>query len=251
MKNFLLSAALLLSIGCSDYTPAQPATYSTYTPAGEIVSEVCDDTTLKIRIADGLGGLTKEDTENAVECGGTGGLPGGGGDGGDGGNGGTPPNPGSYCDGINPSLIDCDPSVNFDPWVASTGEKPYWLRNGRILSIPFTFYVEQDLNYYQYFQFTSPESTAKGVIFKAWFSATPGGALLDNNPNCEWLTRQARGNHYVSPLASLSSQVCYTDPAYDGGVMYYNFVIFDDLDTGAISSKTYQFDAARYAKAIN
>jgi len=258
MKSLLLSAMLLLGISYSEYTPAQ----NQYTPAGEIVSSTCTGTTLKLRIANGVGGLTKEDTDNSVECGGTGGLPGpgggdtggdnGGGDNGGGDNGGgNPPPPGDYCENINPALIDCDPAVNLDPWVASTGEKPYWIRNGRILSLPFTFYIDQSTDYYQYFQFTSPESQNKGVIFKAWFSLTPGGVLLDNDPKCEWLTRQARGSQYLSPLASLASQVCYTDPAYEGAVMYYNFAIYDNIDTGAISSKTYQFDAARRAKTVN
>jgi len=255
MKQFLASLLVFVVVGCSEYNPAQAQ--SAYTPAGEIVSQTCDGTTLKLRIADGLGGLTKEDTENAVECGGTGGLPGPGGgntDGGTGGDGGgtEPPPPGDYCENINPTLIDCDPSVNLDPWVASTGEKPYWLRNGRILSLPFTFYVYEGVpNYYQYLQFTSPESTAKGVIFKAWVSLTPGGPLLDNQPTCQWLTQQARGYHYTSSAAQLASQICYIDPAYESTVMYYNFVIYDNIDTNTISYKTYQFDAARAAKTLS
>ena len=103
----------------------------------------------------------------------------------------------AYCDGADPLLVDCDPDVNYDPWIVNGGERPYWIRDGKTLSFPFTVESSSEVDY-GYFQITSGErqrNTATEDIFHVWISETPNGPVLsDGDEECErWAARAQLG----------------------------------------------------------
>ena len=57
-----------------------------------------------------------------------------------------------YCSGAEPTLVDCDPEINYDPWIAGTGEVHYWIRNKKTLSFPFSTEVNPEV----YYGFSNP-----------------------------------------------------------------------------------------------
>lgn len=173
------------------------------------------------------------------------------------------PDPSDYCYGVDYSLADCDQSRNFDPWIASTGEKPYWIRNRLTLVIPFTLpprtHEHASRVKYGYFQMTTSErkrDPAKEDVFRVWFSEEPNGVPIGGKGSkCEkWLV-QARKNFYWTQDEALAGQVCFLGRSEK--VIYANFETscYATTYNGECSDnnkqkshKSYQFDVARYAK---
>ena len=168
-----------------------------------------------------------------------------------------------YCYGADYALVDCDASRNYDPWIASTGEKAYWLRNQLTLSIPFTLPArddsesQADLVKYGYFQMTSPmrrRDVSKEDVFRVWFSEEPNGEPVSSLCE-EWMVR-ARGNFLWTQDESLASQACFL--GHESRVLYANFetACYAPRYEGSCSdtnkqksSKAYQFDVARLVRA--
>ena len=162
-----------------------------------------------------------------------------------------------YCDGADPLLVDCDPEVNYDPWLVDGGERHYWIRDGKTLSFPFTVETNPEV-YYGYFQITSGERKRDKYtedIFHLWISETPNGPVLnDGDPDCEHYNERAQTNfkwhqNTGDPLVDGMCDVGTTER-----VLYANFEtrcvalfyegICDD-DNLQKSLATYQFDVAR------
>jgi len=164
----------------------------------------------------------------------------------------------AYCDGADPLLVDCDPDVNYDPWISNGGERHYWIRDGKTLSFPFTvdFAVEVD---YGLFQITSGErqrDPATEDVFHLWISETPNGPVLnEGDQECEHWDDRAQLNFYWHQHSG-------DPPRYDGicfigsdvRVLYANFEtrcyepLYDGLcddDNLQKSIESYQFDVAR------
>jgi len=171
------------------------------------------------------------------------------------------PDSSDYCYGADYSLVDCDQSRNFDPWIASTGERPYWIRNRLTVAIPFTLPSRQDQSAsrakYGYFQITSSErrrDRSSEDIFHVWFSDEPNGAPIGGT-KCEMWMERARGNLYWTQDKTLGNQVCFLGA--EEKVMYANFETAcypprysgDCSETNKQKSyRTFQFDVARYAR---
>jgi hypothetical protein len=169
---------------------------------------------------------------------------------------------GEYCYGADYALVDCDASRNYDPWIASTGEKAYWLRNQLTISIPFTLPSRDDADNvrYGYFQMTTPQprrDPVKSDVFRVWFSSEPNGDPLGGGGSrCEkWLV-QARGNFLWTQDQSLSSQACFL--GHESRVLYANFetACYAPRYEGSCSdtnkqksASSYQFDVARLVRA--
>ena len=167
-----------------------------------------------------------------------------------------------YCYGADYALVDCDASRNYDPWIASTGEKAYWLRNQLTLSIPFTLPSRDDAEdaRYGFFQMTTPQprrDPVKSDVFRVWFSSEPNGEPLGGRGSkCEkWLV-QARGNFLWTQDESLASQACFL--GHESRVLYANFetACYAPRYEGSCSdtnkqksASDYQFDVARLVKA--
>jgi hypothetical protein len=170
-----------------------PSVSANYLPAGTEINEYCDATTLVVELADGLGGITYDRTDDAPECGGS-----SGGDGGDGG-GGIPPVAG-YCDNT-PANVNCDPAVNFDPWNGQGGEVNYWIRDNKVNSMPFTTVNSSQIRAH-YLQLTSGERKRDSYVepvFRIWVSRTPGGPVLNNDTKgCEKYSTTARMYWYLA-----------------------------------------------------
>jgi hypothetical protein len=167
-----------------------------------------------------------------------------------------------YCYGADYAEVDCDASRNYDPWIASTGERAYWLRNQLTLSIPFTLPsrndsdAQADIVQYGYFQMTAQERKRDKHtedIFHVWFSEEPNGSPLGGK--CEKWMLQARGYLYWSQDEALAPQVCFL--GHEPRVLYANFETacyapsYEGSCSDTIkqkSSKSYQFDVARYVK---
>ena len=157
-----------------------------------------------------------------------------------------------YCEGNDPSRADCDPERAYDPWIASAGEVPYWIRDGLTLVIPFVATYEPAVEY-GYFQLTSPEPVREREtdIFHIWLSETPDGPVLEGI-DCEWYSLQARGYVYWTQRTELADQACYLGDV--PRVLYLNAetrchpTYYDGLcddDNRQKSDRTYQFDIAR------
>jgi len=173
------------------------------------------------------------------------------------------PDPSDYCYGVDYSLADCDQSRNFDPWIASTGEKPYWIRNRLTLVIPFTLpprtHEHASKVKYGYFQMTTSErkrDPAKEGVFHVWFSEEPNGVPIGGKGSkCEkWLV-QARKNFYWTQDEALAGQVCFL--GHSEKVLYANFetACYATTYNGECSDnnkqkshKSYQFDVARQTR---
>ena len=169
--------------------------------------------------------------------------------------------PTDYCYGADYALVDCEASRNLDPWIASTGEKYYQIRNRLTLAIPFTLPARSDpgaaIARYGYFQITSGERARdrdSEDIFHIWFSEEPNGDPLGGTKCEKWMIR-AKGNLYWTQDESLADQVCFLGHA--SAVLYANFETScyapryqgECSDTNRQkSSNSYYFDVARYTK---
>ncbi len=165
-----------------------------------------------------------------------------------------------YCYGADYSLVDCDPSRNYDPWIASTGEKHYWIRSGLTFAIPFTLPSRESASdtRYGFFQMTSPEvkrDVYTEDVFRVWFSEEPNGVPLDGSGGkCEkWMVR-AKGYLYWTqdPDLATDAGVCFLGNSEK--VLYANFETAcyapryegQCSDTNKQKSYSpYQFDVAR------
>ena len=164
------------------------------------------------------------------------------------------PQGGLYCEGNDSTLADCDPDVNYDPWISGTGEVHYWIRDKKTMVFPFTTEDRPDV-WYGYLQMTSPEVARELTedMFHVWFSETPNGPLYGGE-DCEWYTRSAEGYLYWTFKEN--------DPSLEGvchlgavsRTMYVNFEtrchpdyyegLCDD-DNKQKSDRVYQFDVSR------
>ena len=210
---------------------------------------------------DGSGGDTGNSGGDTGSSGGdTGGSGGdtGGSSGGSGSSGGTDvevPTEG-YCAGFDPDLADCKEDQNFDPWIAGTGEVPYWIRNRLTEVFPFTLPARADAadTHYGYLQLTTGErkrNAANEDIFHMWFSETPNGPVLEGT-NCEWYGTQAKTYFYWTQDETLQGDMCFLGE--DSRLMYVNFETrcMDMFYSGTCnadnlrkSSRKYQFDVSR------
>ena len=181
----------------------------------------------------------------------------GGSTGGDGGStGGDQTDSTNYCAGNDENFADCKAEQNFDPWIASTGEKPYWIRNRLTEVFPFTLPSREDAASirYGYLHLTTGErkrETASEDIFHVWFSETPNGPVLEGN-SCEWYGAQAKTSFYWTQDSALGREMC--DLGTESRVMYLNFETrcyakyyrgTCDDDNRRKSSAKYQFDVSR------
>lgn len=161
--------------------------------------------------------------------------------------------PTQYCDGENPELYSCEPDENYDPWIASTGEVNYWIRDAKTGAIPFLTTYEAAVEY-GYLQITSGERVRDREtedVFHIWFSTEPNGPVLEG-VKCEWYATQARGNVYWSWIETYADQVCIIPQSPQ--ILYINFEtrcypgsyegVCDD-DNKQKSEETFQFDIAR------
>jgi len=173
------------------------------------------------------------------------------------------PDTGEYCYGADYSFVECDASRNFDPWIARTGEKNYWIRNRLTLAIPFTLPARGaalDARF-GYFQMTAPERKRDPEtedIFRVWFSEEPNGVPLGGKgSNCEKWMVQARGYLYWTQDADLAADanVCFL--GHSENVLYANFetACYAPRYEGECSEtnrqksyRSYQFDVARGVK---
>ena len=168
-----------------------------------------------------------------------------------------------YCYGADYALVDCEASRNYDPWIANTGEKHYWLRNQLTLSIPFTLPArndsesQADITRYGYFQMTAPmrkRNVETEDIFRAWFSSEPNGEPLSGT-KCEVWKLLARGNFLWTQDETLANQACFL--GHTSRVLYANFetACYAPRYKGSCSdinkqksASAYQFDVARWVK---
>jgi hypothetical protein len=169
-----------------------------------------------------------------------------------------------YCTGNDDSVADCRTDGVFDPWIASAGEKELYIEDKKTETFAFLLPSrydsdsQADITRYGYLQFTSPEPQRDPVtqdVFRAWWSVEPNGEPLAGG-GCEWLAVRARGYMYWTQDPDLvGDSVC--NLGTDERVMYLNFETrcvpsrydgFCDADTPQKSSRSYQFDVARYVK---
>lgn len=159
-----------------------------------------------------------------------------------------------YCLGMNPDLVDCDPAINFDPWVAGTGEVHYWIRNAKTMTFPFSTQIRDNVER-GYFQITTGEAVRERTtdIFHVWFSETPNGSVLEGF-ECEWYTTYASGYVYWTTDINLAPYMCYLGDT--SRLLYANFEtrchpdywggegVCDDTNKHK-SLETFQFDVSR------
>jgi hypothetical protein len=166
-----------------------------------------------------------------------------------------------YCAGNDDDLADCRVDGLFDPWMASTGEVPIWIRDKKTEVFAFTLpaRAEWESVHYGYLQLTSPEAKRDPVtqdIFHMWWSETPNGSPLGGS-KCEIWASQARENVFWTqdPDPAYRSSACYLGA--EARVLYLNFETrclparykgTCDSDNLRKSSAVYQFDAARIIK---
>ncbi|MDA0630180.1 MAG: hypothetical protein O2981_02245 [Proteobacteria bacterium] len=161
-----------------------------------------------------------------------------------------------YCAGYDPTLADCTADQNFDPWIAGTGENPYFIRNRLTEVFPFTLPARSEAlsTRYGYLQLTTGERKRDAVsedIFHMWFSETPNGPVLKGT-KCEWYGTQAKTYFYWTQDSTLANQMC--DLGQSSRLLYVNFETrcYEDLYSGTCnaddlrkSSAKYQFDVSR------
>jgi hypothetical protein len=148
----------------------------------------------------------------------------------------------------------------FDPWIASTGEVPIWIRDKKTEVFAFTLPARSDAEdvRFGYLQLTTPERSRDPVtedIFHMWWSETPNGAPLSGDM-CEIWDAQARINMVPwSQDPTLASGSCYLGA--ESRVLYLNFETrcysgrykgTCDSDNLRKSRAVYQFDVARYVR---
>ena len=164
-----------------------------------------------------------------------------------------------YCAGYDPSAADCIVDQNFDPWIAGTGEKPYWIRSGLTEVFPFTLPARSDASdtRYGYLHMTTGErkrDKTQDDIFHVWFSETPNGPVLAGT-KCEWYGEQAKTSFYWTQDSSLAGEMC--DLGTASRILYVNFETrcYEPLYSGSCSdtskqksSAKYQFDVSRRIK---
>ena len=164
-----------------------------------------------------------------------------------------------YCAGYDPSAADCQVDQNFDPWIAGTGEAPYWIRSGLTEVFPFTLPARSDASdtYYGYLNLTTAErkrDKTQEDIFHAWFSETPNGPVLEGT-RCEWYGEQAKTSFYWTQDSSLAGEMC--DLGTASRILYVNFETrcYEPLYSGSCSDTSkqkstvkYQFDVSRRIK---
>ena len=164
-----------------------------------------------------------------------------------------------YCSGNDPSAADCQVDQNFDPWIAGTGETPYWIRSRLTEVFPFTLPARSTASdtRYGYLQLTTGERKRDAVqddIFHMWFSETPNGPVLQGN-KCEWYGEQAKTYFYWTQDPSLAGEMC--DLGTASRTLYVNFETrcYEPLYSGSCSdaskqksSVKYQFDVSRRIK---
>ena len=164
-----------------------------------------------------------------------------------------------YCAGYDPSAADCTVDQNFDPWIAGTGEKPYWIRSGLTEVFPFTLPARSDASNtrYGYLHMTTGErkrDKTQDDIFHVWFSETPNGPVLAGT-KCEWYGEQAKTSFYWTQDSSLAGEIC--DLGTASRILYVNFETrcYEPLYSGSCSdtskqksSAKYQFDVSRRIK---
>ena len=162
-----------------------------------------------------------------------------------------------YCEGNDPTLADCDPDVNYDPWIAGTGEVHYWIRDKKTMVFPFTTDEHPDV-WYGYLQITSPEVAREHTedMFHVWFSETPNGPLYGGE-DCEWYATRAEGYVYwtFNEDDPYLAEVCNLGEV--PRTMYVNFEtrchpdyyegLCDDNNKQK-SDRVYQFDVSRRFK---
>ena len=156
-----------------------------------------------------------------------------------------------YCAGYDPLVADCDPDVNFDTWVAGTGEKPYWIRQRLTEVFPFTLPEKSKDGAYGYLHLTTGERIRRSAtedIFHVWFSNEPNGAPVAD-AGCDRYSGQARMKVYWTQDEALndpnntSDLMCFLGA--DSKIMYVNFetrcyeTLYDG-DCGAIPRKVYE-----------
>ena len=161
-----------------------------------------------------------------------------------------------YCAGNDSELADCRVDQNFDPWIASTGESPYWIRNRLTEVFPFTLPDRADHPEirYGYLQLTTGErkrDAAKEDIFHMWFSETPNGPVLSGK-DCEWYGTQAKTYFRWTQDQSLAKDICFLGT--ESRTLYMNFetrcmpkYYAGTCGPGDLkkSSVKYQFDVSR------
>ena len=164
-----------------------------------------------------------------------------------------------YCAGYDPSAADCTVDQNFDPWIAGTGEKPYWIRSGLTEVFPFTLPARSDASdtRFGYLHITTGErkrDKTQDDIFHVWFSETPNGPVLAGT-DCEWYAEQAKGKVYWTQDSSLAGEMC--DLGTASRTLYVNFETrcYEPTYSGSCSdtskqksSAKYQFDVSRRIK---
>jgi len=131
---------------------------------------------------------------------------------------------GQYCTGNDENLSVCDPDDNFDPWIAATGERPVYVRDGMTVAIPFTNAINDQVEYGM-LQLTAAErrrDRAKEDIFHIWMSASPNGPVLNNDAPelCSWYGVEARTLFYWSQQTKYETQACFL--GVPDGVYYVN-----------------------------
>ena len=100
----------------------------------------------------------------------------------------APPEPAAYCSGTPAELLDvvvCDPDQTLDDW--SQG-RSYWttdlrIPSGAILSLPFTSNAIGQAGFVEITN-NMPGLNASGMFWHGWFSAIPGGDLVEDHSYC-------------------------------------------------------------------
>ena len=164
-----------------------------------------------------------------------------------------------YCEGNNPELANCDPERTYDPWTAHGGEVHYWIRDAKTEVYPFTVIYDPEI-WYGYLHLTTGERVRDMYtedIFHVWYSETPNGPVLDNNPDCEYYSTQADLSFYWKQDNEdpLLEGICFIGA--EERVLYLNYETrcipgyyegpCDD-ENKQKSEETYQFDVSRRIK---
>ena len=160
-------------------------------------------------------------------------------------------NSAGYCASPASDRVLCSEGTNFDPWITNTGEAPFSIPAGRILSIPFTTGTAEDSEY-GYLQLTTAERSRDPYnepIFHAYFSDRPAGEPVDG-VKCEWWGREARTNFFWTQQEQYSNQVCYLGASSKTLHLNFEVVCYPPSYSGTCTDEVrntgpYQFDVSR------